>query len=106
MSMAGAFGDRWAIRTHPSGAAAADAAGEVAATKAAVPPSNVVTATSRAQCLRSFIGKYLLSDQCLTGGKRASGRGRAGCRGPGRRLWIDGQDRGEQPQRARRGELD
>src|SRR5450755_1600842 len=54
MSMAGASGDRWAIRTHPfcaaAGAAGAvDAAAVVAATRATVPQRSVMIAASRAK---------------------------------------------------------
>src|ERR1700721_4330432 len=60
MSMAGAFGDRWAIRTHPSCAAVgtvddAKAGGEVAATRVAAPPSRVAIVTSRAIGRNSLI---------------------------------------------------
>src|SRR5215469_5093714 len=57
MSMAGALGDRWAIRTHPSCVAAvlADAAGDAAATKVAVPPTSTVMAASRARWRDSLI---------------------------------------------------
>jgi hypothetical protein len=55
MSMAGAWGDRWAIRIHPSFPAddAADAAGDVAATMAAVLASKVVIMAIRARRPRS-----------------------------------------------------
>jgi hypothetical protein len=67
MSMAGALGDRWAIRTHASWVAAgatepevaADAAGAAAATRAAAPPSSVVIAASRASLLSSPMVMYL-----------------------------------------------
>src|SRR5580704_6974614 len=69
MSMAGALGDRWAIRTQASGEApgavvAADAAGDVAATTAAVPPSSIVIAASRANLLSSLMVTYLSSIPC------------------------------------------
>ena len=64
MSIAGASGDRWAIRTHPSCAAAAaagaaDAAADVAATAAAVLPRSAVIIASRARCESSRIVTYL-----------------------------------------------
>src|ERR1700733_10037816 len=103
MSIAGALGDRWAIRTQPSWVAAgsaedldaASAAGDAAATKTAAPPSKVVIAASRATCLRSFTGNFLSSDPCPPQRKCASDRGR----GSGRALWVIGQDRREQPER-------
>src|ERR1700685_2559161 len=68
MSMAGASGDRWAIRTHPPCVAdgavdEANAGGEVAAMKVAVPPSRVPIAASLAICRSSLIVVYLSLDQ-------------------------------------------
>src|SRR5215472_3535351 len=74
MSMAGAAGDRWAHRTHPScmaagaaeAAGAADAAGDVAAANPAVPPSSMATVASRATWQSSLMVTYLLSDPGLS----------------------------------------
>jgi hypothetical protein len=64
ISMAGASGDRWAIRIHPSFpvAGAADATGDVAATTAAVLASRVVIIAIRARLRRcSRMATYLSS---------------------------------------------
>jgi hypothetical protein len=57
--MAGALGDRWAIRTQaPDGAAAVDAAeaaGDVAAMRAIVPPNRMVIVASRERLLSSLM---------------------------------------------------
>ena len=98
--MAGALGDRWAIRTQASdeaaGAAdvvvAADAAGDVAATKAAAPPSSMVIAPKPGKLSQQPHGYVPLS-------KSAKCAGQA-------RLWVGQKNRGKQAQRARRRELD
>jgi hypothetical protein len=74
MSMAGALGDRWAIRTQASceAAGAADAAGDVAATRAAVPPSTMVIAASRASLLKSLMITYLSFIPARAGARAAT----------------------------------
>src|SRR3984957_2547475 len=93
MSMAGAFGDRWAIRTQPSGAAAAaaEAAGDADRTRAAGPASKTAIIASRAIRRNNLMIAYLSSGQSWS-----SGRG----------LRIKDEDLGQQAQRARCGELD
>src|SRR6516162_6752485 len=69
MSMAGASGERWAHRTHPSCMAAdavealdaADAAGDMAAARAPAPTSSAAIVASRAECRKSLIVTYPLN---------------------------------------------
>src|SRR5271170_4937269 len=108
MSMAGALGDRWAIRTHPSCVAAgdaaatdaADAAGGAAAARTAAPPSKAVIAASLAICLNNLMIGYLSACSRPAQRKRASDHGRA-C---SRALPVNLEGRRQQSERARRGE--
>src|ERR1700733_187289 len=106
MSMAGASGDRWAIRTHPSWVAAgdvdaADAAGDVAETRTAVPPSSVAIVASLARCLKSLMIAYLSTWSRPPQRKRVSDDS-CGCRA----MLMDLEGRRQQSQRAGRGEFD
>src|ERR1700693_1982102 len=110
MSMVGALGDRGAIRTHPCcidarGAEeidAADAAGDAAEARTALPPSKVVIVASLAMCLNNLMISYLSTCSRPPQRKRASDHGRA-CR---RALPGNLEGRRQQSERAPRGELD